>query len=371
MSNKYLLLPFLGVLVPIALYFFWSGVFSASEIFIPPIGEVQNDEVIIPTAELVTIAPKLKPIVFVGDVLLARNVEFLITKHGLSYPFLNTPSIFAVAPFVVGNFESAVLKNHVKTPSFVTTFSVNSKFLSLLPEAGFTHVSLANNHSLDYGTETFAHTVEKISTAGVLTFGHPQNVSSSSVTIIETGGKKIGLLALNRIFSNLSWIDIQTIITDVNQNTDYLIVYVHWGEEYVLKHSAAQEEFAVKLLDAGVDAIIGHHPHVTQDIQIHNNKPIFYSLGNFLFDQYFSVDVTQGLVVQFEIKDDAAEFTLIPVSSEGTPSQPHKMEPDQAALFLQNLARRSDKNFAHNIAQGKLILPLSLATSTQNGMIAQ
>ncbi len=371
MSNKYLLLPVFGVLVPIALYFFWSGVFSASEIFIPPIGEVQNDEVILPTAELVTVAPKPKPIFFVGDVLLARNVEFLITKHGLSYPFLNTAGIFAGAPFVVGNFESAVLKKHVKTPSFVTTFSVNSKFLSLLPEAGFTHVSLANNHSLDYGTETFSHTLEKITDAKVVPFGHPQKIDSFSVTIIETGSKKIGLLALNTIFANPTFEDIERVISDVRSSSDYLIAYVHWGEEYILKHSAAQEAFAIKLLDAGVDAIIGHHPHVTQDIQIYNNKPIFYSLGNFLFDQYFSVDVAQGLAVQFEIKDDAAEFTLIPVSSEGTPSQPHKMEPDQAALFLQNLARRSDKSFTQNIAQGKLILPLSLATSTQNGMIAQ
>jgi gamma-polyglutamate biosynthesis protein CapA len=367
MSNKYLLFPLFGLIVPVLIYSFWSELKSATTLALTPIGEVVAEDVDAPSGLDDKTSDK---VVFVGDVLLARHVEYLLSARGTTYPFKNVANIFGDAPAVVGNFESAILKNHIKTPSYVTTFSVAAKYLPLLAEAGFTTVSLANNHALDYGQATFNNTVEALTFASLIPFGHPQSVSSSSVTYLKSGDYTIGMIALNDVFANVSTEEIENQINDLANNSEYQIAYIHWGEEYVLKHNTRQEELAEFVIDAGIDAVIGHHPHVTQDIQMYQGKPIFYSLGNFLFDQYFSVDVQQGLAVELKLASSTVEFTLIPVSSEGTPAQPHLMPEDDRELFLKNLARRSDAGQAQNIAQGKLILPLNLATSTQTGMIA-
>jgi len=368
MSSKFLLFPIFGIVVPLFLYLVFDEVRQYASLPMIPIGNVELLPLEIGPTDISN--KQSDKIIFVGDVLMARHVEFLLSTKGSGYSFKYTPEIFAGATTIIGNFESAVLKNHIKTPSFVTTFSVDTKFLPLLREAGFTHVSLANNHSLDYGQETFEYTVEKLSQTGIEVLGHPQIVSSSSVRIIHSGDYNVGLLALNQVFSILSWEDITTQLNELASTSDFQIAYIHWGEEYLLKHNQTQEDIAKRLIDGGIDAVIGHHPHVTQDIQVYNGRPIFYSLGNFLFDQYFSVDVQQGLVLTLELSSSTVEYTITPVTSEGKLSQPYLMPVTEAGLFLKNLARRGDPVYAETIASGKLILPLYLASSTITGMIA-
>jgi poly-gamma-glutamate synthesis protein (capsule biosynthesis protein) len=202
-------------------------------------------------------------------------------------------------------------------------------------------------------------------------FGHPNQVATTSTTLITSGDYIIGILALNEIFEPISRSTIIQKIADLSVVSDFQVAYVHWGEEYKLKHNQAQETLAHALIDSGIDVVVGHHPHVTQDIEIYNDKPIFYSLGNFLFDQYFSVDVQQGLVLSLTLSSTSAQYTIIPISSENSLSEPHLMTTPESSLFLKNLSRRSDQRYIDNIASGKLILPLSLATSSQTGIIKQ
>ncbi|MBY0538378.1 CapA family protein [Patescibacteria group bacterium] len=354
MSNKYLLFPLFGVAVPILLYLAVTEIRARMEVELPAVGTLEEKKFPQERAS--------QEIVFTGDVLLARNIEQLIRRKGDLYPFIKMTQIFGGAQTVIGNFESAILENHVPTPAYVTTFSTDKNIIPLLVEAGFTNLSLANNHSFDYGAETFAHTVTTLADARLLPFGHPQNSTSSLTTTFTSGDYTIGLLALNQVFVSLPWTAIEASLVELAQVSDYQVAYIHWGDEYVLKHNQTQEDTARRLIDLGIDAVVGHHPHVTQDIAVYNGKPIFYSLGNFLFDQYFSVDVQQGLVLKLKLATSTAEFTLVPISSEGTPSQPHLMPEVEASLFLKNLARRSDPLYAENIAQGKLILPINLAT---------
>ena len=356
MSNKLFLLPFFGVLIPLLTYTSVLELQQRSHVSIKSVGETVSFST--------STAPDITsdPVVFTGDVLLARNVEHYLKTKGSGYPFVHMSNLFADASVVIGNFESAVLKNHHKTPSYVTTFSVDAQFLPDLAKAGFTHVSLANNHALDYGEDTFAHTLIALASSSIQTVGHPQVVATSSVMRFTSGDYTFGLLALNQIGVSINWADIEAQLSVLSQTTDYQIAYVHWGDEYVLKHNLAQEDLAKKLIDAGTDAVIGHHPHVTQDIQIYKGKPIFYSLGNFIFDQYFSVDVQEGLLLSLTLSTSTAQFNLTPITSAGTPSQPHRMDEVDRALFLKNLSRRSDPIYAENIASGMLILPLNLAT---------
>jgi poly-gamma-glutamate synthesis protein (capsule biosynthesis protein) len=92
------------------------------------------------------------------------------------------------------------------------------------------------------------------------------------------------------------------------------VLFAHWGEEYVPKATARQERLAHAFVDAGADMIIGAHPHIVEPIEIYKNKAIFYSLGNFMFDQYFSYATTHGVAVHVEWGDERTRFTLIPVS---------------------------------------------------------
>jgi poly-gamma-glutamate synthesis protein (capsule biosynthesis protein) len=369
MSNKFLLFPFFGLIVPFILYIIFIDVQKEFSVAVPAVGDIMVGPI---DSKVKNVNDKQsEPIVFVGDILLARHVEYLLSTRQTWNPFQNSEKIFANAEHIVGNFESAIAQNHTRTPSYVTTFSVAQQHIPLLSEAGFTHLSLANNHSYDYGERDFIHTIDSLTTANLVPFGHPNQVATTSTTIISSGDYVIGILAINEIFEPMPRAVIVQKIAELALITDFKVAYVHWGEEYKLKHNQTQELLARLLIDAGIDVVIGHHPHVTQDIEIYNDKPIFYSLGNFLFDQYFSVDVQQGLAVSLVLSSSSVEYTITPVTSENSISEPHSMSDDSALVFLKNLSRRSDQQYADNIALGKLILPFNLATSTQTGMITQ
>ena len=370
MGNKLAILPFFCVVLPLIFYIFFIQLQFWSTITIPSTALgmiIDTDNDVNHQQDSVSAGP----LVFVGDVLLARNVEFLMRTKGVEYPFKNTLELFGTdTSAVIGNFEAAILERHKKTPSFETTFSVDKIFLPVLKNAGFTHMSLANNHSFDYGSTTFNHTRRALEQACITHFGHPAMVNGLSHVTVRTGNMSVGILAVNQIFNDSKWEELSNSLLILSSTTDYQIVYIHWGDEYMLKHGNAQEVLAKQLIDSGADAIIGHHPHVVQNIDVYKEKPIFYSLGNFIFDQYFSVDVEQGLLLKLSFINNEVQYELTPVTSASTKSQPSKMTPEEHLLFLSNLARRSNPAYSKYIKEGKLILPFSLATYSQNGMIA-
>ena len=144
---------------------------------------------------------------------------------------------------------------------------------------------------------------------------------------------------------------IKTIKTVKSSNPDnFLIVSMHWGEEYKLTNSPTQQKLAHKIIEAGADLIIGHHPHVVQNIEKYQGKLIFYFLGNFIFDQYFSSDTQQGLTVGIEIYPDRLICRLFPPQI--NLSQPVLMEKNKASEFLVQLAKRSDDKLVDEIKGG-------------------
>jgi poly-gamma-glutamate synthesis protein (capsule biosynthesis protein) len=104
-------------------------------------------------------------------------------------------------------------------------------------------------------------------------------------------------------------------IQESASTSDYLIVNIHWGAEYSHEQNKTQIETAHLLIDAGADLIIGHHPHVVQGIEIYKGKPIFYSLGNFIFDQTFSLDTQQCLALDIRIDNLKKEAQILPISA--------------------------------------------------------
>jgi poly-gamma-glutamate synthesis protein (capsule biosynthesis protein) len=304
-------------------------------------------------------------IIFVGDVLLARNVESLTEKSGISYPYRGVSfSNIANEPYVVGNFEGSIPRVHKKTQAFEMNFSVDRSLLIGAKGAGFTHFSMANNHSLDYGQLDLENTYRQLTEVGFDTFGNPEKFSNDSVTFITLKNKKVALIGLHAIYEQPSQQDIHNVLRYSTELSDVQIVYVHWGNEYEVESNSSQKNMAKQLVEAGADLIIGHHPHVVQEIELINNVPVFYSLGNYIFDQYFSTDVQEGLLLNIDFSKEPTIY-LFPITSVNSLSQPTCMTKEFASNFLQKLSQPSEVSLTKFIQSGVLPLDMSFATSSK------
>lgn len=306
-----------------------------------------------------------KSIVFLGDIMLARNVETRLKKNGSDYVYRRVPFLKDEHTYVVGNFEATIPETHTHTPDFTFRFSVNQKFLPSLREAGVTHVSLANNHTTDYGRDGLLTTRNALEAAGIHTFGDPYGVSSSSVLVLSVSGTKVAVIGIQTLTGKRDMDQYVDLLSEAAAATDVQVVYIHWGDEYILYPSTTQKEVATRLIAAGADVIIGHHPHVTQSVEKIGQGIVLYSLGNFIFDQYFSRDVQEGLVTGLSVVDDQVVLDLMPISSLGYPAQPGLMNRTEAAVFLDALAKRSSPDIAAMVSLGTIVFVPTLATSTE------
>ena len=292
-------------------------------------------------------------VLFTGDVFLGRDVERRNIGELATRP-LEIFDTFSDLDAVVVNFEAPIPQTHVPTPDFGMQFSVSSRFLPVLANAGVTHASLANNHTLDHGTAGFEHTQESFRAYNIDPFGHPTQLTFDSISYVESTDHRLAVVGLHTLYGLPSTDDIYRVLLHATETSDMTVVYIHWGEEYQLQHSYAQEQLAGTLVDAGADLIIGHHPHVVQGVGKIDDVVVLYSLGNTIFDQYFSTDVQEGLLVELVLKDDAAELLLHPVTSVGTPTVPRRLEESERASWLASLAARSVDSLREEIVLGAI-----------------
>ncbi len=300
-------------------------------------------------------AKEQKSIVFVGDIMMARDVERRLAYLGGEYVFAGVKDYFA-NKFVVGNFEASIPQIHEPTPNFAFKFSVPVASLNDLVLAGFTQLSLANNHSFDFGAAGYQNTFKSISDYTIKAFGHPSAINSDSVTYIDNGNKTVAIIGLSNLYTAINKKSWDEIFKEAESKSDIQIVYIHWGEEYELIHSVSQEKLAKELIDSGVDIIVGHHPHVVQGIQKYNNGIIFYSLGNFLFDQYWEESVLTGLALELQENENGWIIDILPVESASVRLQPQFMTGETKSNFLKDLAKRSDISLKNDIEAGQISL---------------
>jgi poly-gamma-glutamate synthesis protein (capsule biosynthesis protein) len=193
----------------------------------------------------------------------------------------------------------------------ILKFTFDPRFAQLLSGLGFTAVSLANNHALDFGADGYAQTTDFLTQAGIAPFGHPLNTKDLS-TIVSTDSKTLCLVGYHSLFDPESaWVEAE--IKKLRPTCSYVVVVAHWGEEYQHEPTASQKLKARTFIDLGADLIIGAHPHIVQPVEVYNNRAIFYSLGNFLFDQGFQPEVKRGVAVGVEFASSTTRFTLTPV----------------------------------------------------------
>ncbi len=312
-------------------------------------------------------------ITFVGDILLARHVEYLMAQYGYDYPYRGLPSDFSQSSLVVANFEASIPTRHRKTPDFNFVFSVATTTLPALRSAGITHVSLANNHSGDYQEAGFLHTRRALEEVNIGSFGLPSGLASSSLTILPLGtSSAVSVLALHTLSTTPSEDQIRAHIGEYLFNTDLQIAYVHWGDEYEHIPNSRQRALAQILANMGFDLVIGHHPHVVQSIERIGQTIVAYSLGNFIFDQYFSEAVREHLSVQLSFMDSGEiRLLLLPFESKTMPAQPRLMTAQSREKFLKWLASISTPTLKTSIENGEVIITPTLASSSKTAIMSQ
>ncbi len=261
---------------------------------------------------------------FAGDVMLDRGVKGNVVKNfnnDYSKLFENV-DIFKNDDISFVNLEGPV-SNIGHNVGSIYSFRMPVDTIPTLKNTGVDIVSFANNHVGDYTGIAFKDTLERLRNNDIAWTGAGYNYNDAkTVRIITVNDIKIGYIGFSDVGPN--WMkateknpgillandpNIKEIISTAKSQTDFLVVSFHWGEEYK-EYNNRQEYLAKTVIDSGADLVVGHHPHVAQDIEYYKEKPIIYSLGNFIFDQYFSPETMSGLVVQVEVKKDGTTQKL-------------------------------------------------------------
>lgn len=292
-------------------------------------------------------------VLFTGDVFLGRAVErWWKIAPANQTPFTYVESLFGEYEHVVINFESAVPKQHVPTPDYTFRFSVAAKVVETLPTFNITHASLANNHGNDFGSAGVANARAVFGTSGITPLGSPNTVDEHTVHTVQAGDVSVALVSVNTVGVPLSLDEVFASIDAVRETHDFVMVYVHWGTEYQPVPDTIQAVITETLVEAQVDVVIGHHPHVVQPVERVGDTIVFYSLGNTVFDQYFSEAVQEGLLVGFGRVRGEYGLTLYPVSSISSPHQPRLLEAEDRQLWLDIFAETSSESLADAVKNG-------------------
>ncbi|PKM89196.1 capsular biosynthesis protein [Candidatus Falkowbacteria bacterium HGW-Falkowbacteria-2] len=280
-------------------------------------------------AEAATDEKKEIVLMFGGDVMLSRTVNAKMSAYNdYTWPFKEIASTTSRADITIVNLESPFLKDanyQVLTGSF--SFKANPEAVEGMKLAGIDVVSLANNHMLNAGQKGLGDTLSILKEVGMLSAGAGMNeVEARMGAVIEKGDWKIAFLAYAYPNDNsvatasrpgIATLDLENLkedITAIRNEVDLVIVSMHAGIEYVSQPGEQQKSFARTAIDSGADAVIGHHPHWPQTWEIYKDKPIFYSLGNFVFDQMWSPGTSRGLLAELTFKPDlSGSSKLIPI----------------------------------------------------------
>lgn len=254
--------------------------------------------------------PSIAHLLFVGDIMLARGVEWRIGKNNLDYPLGGIKDFISKADLAIGNFEGTI-RDEPNQELDGFTFDTTPIIAGIVPTAGLDVVSLSNNHSDNHGSAIVAYTRQALTDLGVTPFGDPYTSKDfvAHKTVNDIPITFIGFHAFGE--------DPESILPAIESEKaagNFVIVFPHWGNEYEFTPSAAQTDAAHLFIDHGADAIIGAHPHVIQTYENYKGIPIIYSLGNFLFDQDWSIPTQQGLALGFDIDASSIQLTFTPIS---------------------------------------------------------
>lgn len=285
--------------------------------------------------------PDFVTLSFLGDIMLDRGVESSVNKNfegDFSQLFVNLVEL-KNSDIVFTNLEGTV-SDKGKDLGSVYSFRMHPIVIPTMKEAGIDIVSIANNHVGDWGRASYEDMINRLQQDELLyTGGGINSFAAEQPTIIEKNDMKIGFLGfadngpgyLEASMDKAGFLSAKNprfaeIIKSASEQVDYLVVSFHWGDEYKQIHNARQAYLAHTAIDNGAKIIAGHHPHVIQDTEVYKQGYIAYSLGNFIFDQYFSPETMQGMWLEAKLSKDGSLTTKKNIIKLNRSFQPDKIE---------------------------------------------
>lgn len=236
-------------------------------------------------------------IILTGDIMLGRSVmSTSLSRKNVNYPFEKVAEILKSADITAGNLENPIVKDcPISNDGF--KFCTSPEMAEGLTFAGIDVVSLANNHTTNYGNDGFIQTKNYLKNEKI------DFVGDKNLVIKKNNGTKFGFIGMDFVVNKPTETDYE-FIKESKKSVDVLIVMLHWGVEYTSSPTDNQKLIAKKIIQSGADVIVGGHPHWPQDIEYIEDKPVFYSLGNFVFDQSWSEETKKGLVIRLKFRED-------------------------------------------------------------------
>jgi len=295
----------------------------------------------------------------VGDISLGDEylryglgVRAKIEKHSVDYIFAAVADLLSHHDIVFGNLEG-VLSAHNYVTKKLSSFVMRGKpqYAKGLKAAGFTVLSLANNHIMQHGRQAVFETRTALQNYGIHTCGL---IDEGDIRLSVAGkGVCVGFLAYNNhpqqhfvdapMYKKFSLQQAYNDIQRAKKDTDLVVVSLHWGDEFCPWPSDAQQIIAHKLIDSGADIILGHHPHVVQGVEVYRNGLICYSLGNFVFDLTWQPETTESFVlsVEYNIPRRKWSHNVIPIriNENFQPAPLHGLERTRALEHMASLSR--------------------------------
>lgn len=279
-----------------------------------------------------------------GDLLLDRGVKNQISKNGTDYLFESVKPILAKGDLTLANLECVVGDSTLIAIDKKYTFKADTSCLPSIYKNGINMLGLANNHSYDFGQEGVRQTCLNLSRNSIAYTGVSKEENKCLPFVFNKKGSQIAIFASCFLFQNNTLVcseSIEEFVAKIEsfkkENPEsFVLVYLHWGIELTTLPTVNQLVQAHKIIDAGADAIIGHHPHVVQTIEKYKGKYVFYSLGNFIFDAQHAPE-NKGIVADFSInRNMLSSVKLIPFTI--VKSRPILMDEEDSESFMSEIS---------------------------------
>lgn len=249
-----------------------------------------------PAAEPAAAAGELT-IAAVGDIMLGHRAEPYLAREGPAYPFVNVLPVLREAQFVIGNLESPISTRGTAVENKQFTLRVGPAGADALKAAGVRIVSLANNHIMDFGPLALQDTLAVLAENHILSSGAGMNLDDARApALLKAGGRTIAFLAYSLTFPVEFYAAagrpgtapgyrefVKRDIQRVRPVADLVVVAFHWGAELMPAAKEYQQDIGRRAIDWGADLVLGHHPHILQELEVYRGRLIAYSLGNFVF----------------------------------------------------------------------------------------
>ncbi len=275
-------------------------------------------------------------IILTGDILLDRGVREVVEHRGADHLFSEgVDSVLRAAHIVVGNLECPATR--VKAPVFKRfVFRAEPEWLLVLKKHGFTHLNLANNHSIDQGREGLMDTRRNVEKAGMVAIGAGRTMQEAAEPVLlnppasshAPGPRNVWLIASLRLgLENYAYLPDKPCVSQEPMDSllkrvrrlrqsdpqAVIIVSLHWGGEHTLQPVPRQRLEAHRLVDAGADVLVCHHTHTLQTIEDYRGHKIYYSIGNFIFDQSKPLN-SRACMVRLHVSHQSLDVETLPIT---------------------------------------------------------